>query len=56
MRQKPQSVQPAPSPAAPEQPAAWRAHPSVPLGAFLVIYANVTALMWITHPLRDIDS
>jgi hypothetical protein len=24
--------------------------PSVPLGAFLVICASVTALMWITHP------
>jgi len=54
MRRKPQSVQPVSSPAAPEQPTAWRAHPpSVPLGAFLVICASVTALMRITHPLRD---
>jgi len=27
----------------------------VPFGAFLVICATLTALMWITHASRDID-
>jgi len=29
--------------------------PAVPFGAFLVICASLTALMWITHASRDID-
>jgi hypothetical protein len=55
MRQHPQSAQPAQSPAAPEQAAAWRAPLAVPSGAFVVICVGVTALMWMMQGLRNID-